>query len=312
MIFNLLKIRFLQIYREISGIGVFRFLIIFVLLMPMFIGFLYNKLSLPLYNQIITAVALLIVIMIHRKRKDYTFLIKISKLAAFTMYIEYLFFAFPLIILFIVTSQFLQLFLFSILLIPISFIVPSPKQAHVYSNFIKFIPTGLFEWQSGFRNNLATIIPLYITGILGLYNIWFSVVSVFLLLMTICSFYMENEPRKLLEAQELNAFNFIKTKLKYHVKYLIIFILPLFLLSTIHLEYWKYILFSFFTVINLFVGAILLKYGYYDSDVESGIPPLIGSIFYLLSIILPVSIILNILLYIKALRNLKYYLNAYN
>jgi hypothetical protein len=184
-----------------------------------------------------------------------------------------------------------------------------------YSTLIKYIPSGLFEWQSGFRKNMIAIILFYALGILGIYKIWFSAISVFLLIMILCSFYSEYEPRKILETSELNASKFIKAKLIRHIKYLILFIFPIFLLSFIHYEYWSYIVISFFVVINLQVSAILLKYAYYYPNVISGTHQLIGSIILLFSIILPISIIilfLNFLLYNKAVRNLNNYLNAYN
>lgn len=315
MILNFIKIRFSQVYRGIRDIGLFRTIILLIVLIPLFIGFLYKRLQIPNYNHIIVGVALFLVFMIHRGRKDYNFLYKLSKHPGLTFYAEYLVFSIPLIILYFVTTQYLHIIVYALLLMAISFTTPVPKTNRAYSKFIQFIPLGLFEWQSGLRKNLVPIILFYIFGFLGIYKIWFSAISVFLLTMLICSFYSECEPRKILEASELSASKFLNAKIFKHVKCLVLFILPVFMLSLIHYEYWIYISVYFLVVINLQVGAILLKYAYYFPNIVSGVHQMIGSIMLLLSLILPFSIIflfLNILLYYKSVRNLNNYLNAYN
>ncbi len=315
MILTLIKIRFLQIYREIIDIGLFRGLIIFVIMLPMFMGFLYQRLSMPIYNHIITGFALFFVLLIHRQRKDYNFLVKISKFPPLTFFIEYLVFSIPLITLFIATFQIVHLAIYMVLLLPISFLIPLPKVVRTNTLFIKYIPSGLFEWKSGFRKNTFAIILFYVIGILGIYSIWFSVVSLFLIIMVISSFYSEFEPRKILEASELNSSNFLKTKILGHLKYLILFILPIFVISLAHYEYWIFILIAFLVVINLVAGAILLKYAFYYPNDVSGIHQIVVSIVLFLAIIPPISIVLlllNFLFYFKAVQNLNNYLNAYN
>lgn len=315
MILSLIKIRFSQIYKGIKDIGLFRAIVLIIVLIPLLFVFLYKRLQIPNYNHIITGVALFLVFMIHRRRKDYYFLFKLSKHPGLTYYIEYLFFSIPLIIIYLFANQYFHILGFILLLILISYTIPNAKTNRIYLSIIKYVPAGLFEWQSGFRKNLIPTILFYIFGLLGVYKIWFSAISVFLLIMLICSFYSECEPRKLLDATELNASSFIKNKLFRHVKYLILFILPIFALSFVHYEYWLYIIVSFLVVINLQVGAILLKYAYYNPNILSGTHQLLGSIILLLSVILPVSIIflfLNIILYYKSIRNLNNYLNAYN
>ena len=311
MIISIFKIRFLQIYRSIGDIGLFRAIILLIALFPLLILFLYNYLPTHNYNHVITGLWLLIIYFIHRNRKDYNFIFKISNKPFLAYLSEYLLFSIPFMVMLAITAQYFHICITSIVLFGISLIVPSSKVKRVYSFLIQYLPDRLFEWQSGFRKNLIPIILFYTVGLLGVYKIWFSAISVFLLIMLICSFYSECEPRK----SELNASKFIKNKLYKHVKYLTLFILPIFVLSFIHYEYWLYIILCFLVVINLQIGAILLKYAYYNPNIISGAHQMIGSIMLLLSVILPISIIflfLNILLYYKSVRNLNNYLNAYN
>lgn len=315
MFLNLIGIRFSQIYRGIVDIGLVRAIIIMLVFVPFIFLFIYNKLQTTNYNYIITGVALLLVFIIHRKRKDYNFIFKVSKYPVLTYYLEYLFFSIPLILIFICAKQYLHIVIYTILLIAISFSIPTSKTNKAYLSIIKYIPSGMFEIQSGVRKNIFPFIIFYIFGLLGFMNIWFSAISVFILIMIICSFYSECESRKLIEASELDASKFIKKKLKRHIKYLIFFMLPIFLVSLVHYEYWLYIIACFLIVINLQIGAILLKYAYYRPNIISGTHQLLGSIILLLSVILPVSIIflfLNVLLYNKSVQNLNSYLNVYN
>lgn len=315
MIINLIKIRILQTCRGIRDIGLFRAIFLLLILVPLLILFLYNRLSTPNYNHIITGIWLIIVLIIHRSRKDYSFLFKISDNPFLPYLSEYLLFSVPFMIMLAITGQYLHIGVTCIVLVSISLIKPSSKAKRIYSSFIKYLPDGLFEWQSGFRKNFIPLLLFYLIGFLGIYKVWFSAISVFLLTITICSFYSEYEPRKILESSELSASKFIKTKLLNHTKSMIVFILPIFIISMIHIDYWLYVLISFFVVINLLIGVILLKYAYYYPNVTSRAHQFISSIAILLSVILPFSIILvfaNILLYNKSLRNLNNYLNAYN
>ncbi len=198
MILSLIKIRFSQIYRGIKDIGLFRAIVLILIIVPILLIFLYNRLRIPNYNYIITGVAIFLVFIIHRRRKDYNFLSKLVKHPALICDVEYLIFSLPLLIVYLIAYQYLPVLIYVIVLLPVSFTIPTPKKNRAFQVIIKYIPYGLFEWQSGFRKNLLPVILFYILGFLGIYKIWFSAISVFLLTMLICSFYSEYEPKKLL------------------------------------------------------------------------------------------------------------------
>jgi hypothetical protein len=257
----------------------------------------------------------MIVLVIHRNRKDYNFLSKISERLFLTFLSEYIIFSIPFLTMLLITGQYSHFVITIIALTGISFLVPKSGSVRVYSLVIDHIPDRLFEWQSGFRRNMIPIIIFYAIGLFGIYRIWFSAISVFFLTLIVCSFYSECEPRKILEAQELNASMFIREKIISHIKAMIVFILPVFIISLIHFEYRMYISISFLVVINLLIGAILLKYAYYNPGITSGAHQFIGSIAILVSVILPVSVIFlfaNMMLYQKSISHLNQYLNGYN
>jgi hypothetical protein len=118
-----------------------------------------------------------------------------------------------------------------------------------------------------------------------------------------------------LAASESGAGDFLRHKIGQHVKYWILFLLPLFAAALIHYQYRVYILVAFVAAVNLLVCAILAKYAFYRPASTGGLSQIISSLAWLCSIILPLSVpvfIVNIVLYFKAKHNLNYYLDAYD
>ena len=77
-VIRLVKIRFLQAFREIRNMGTIRAVFLMVAIIPLLTLFIYRKLPTPGYNYLIPGIVLLLVFMIHRSRKDYFFLSKLS------------------------------------------------------------------------------------------------------------------------------------------------------------------------------------------------------------------------------------------
>ncbi len=296
--------------------GLFRAIILLMVLVPGLTLFLYQKLPDPRYAYASVGIALLFILMIHRSRKDYRFLAKVSAIPTLTIFTEYLAFSIPFLALLVVSRQYLPILSYIVLLFPVCFIAPSSKNTRerTYSRFVKYIPPGMFEWQSGFRGSLLAITLLYAVGLAGIYRIWLAAVSVGLLMMTFLTFYAENESRQILCASEQSVGDFLKSKLFRHVGYWTIFLLPIFATALVHYEYAPYTLAAFAAVINLAVFAVLLKYAFYRPAASVGISQLIGAFAGLCTIILPLSVVVfvtNIILFFKAKQNLTYYLDAY-
>jgi len=315
MVINLLKVRFLQIYREFSSIGLLRILFIVCAIAPLLLIFIYQKLKVSPYGYIIAGVFLLLILSIHRKRKDYFFLYKLSGNPSPVYFIEYCVFSLPLAILFVITKQFLPLLPFYLLMFTFSFLKPTVSTYYTFNGIVQFVPNGLFEWQSGLRKNLVVLFPSYLLGLFGVINFWFFVVSIFLITVVFVSFYSEYEPIKMLEAKEHGAARFLKDKITRHLLYFSLLILPIVLISLVHLNFWIYTLISFVLSINLILFGILLKYSYYYPNSISSSHQFITAIVCLISLILPISaivLLLNIFYYGKAINNLKNYLHAYD
>ena len=311
----LIKIRFSQIFREIKDAGIFRAIFLIAVITPLLLLFLYKKLPEQRYDYAIPIVAILLIFIVHRNRKDYFFLSKISKSPVWIFFVEYFVFSAPLLGLLIFFGLNVQALMYIVLLAVICFIKPSPKgsKTKTYSALINYIPVVMFEWRSGIRTNLLVIIFLYGLGLAGIFNIWLAVVSLALLSLIFSTFYGVNESQKILIASEQKSAIFLCAKIGQHVKYWALFLLPLLLIAFVHYQNWMLILAAFFAAINLMIFAILVKYTYYRPSSTVFLSQLITSIAWLFSIILPISIfvfLLNIYLYIKAKHNLNYYLDA--
>ena len=312
---RLIKIRFLQIFREIRDMGMFRAVFLIAGIAPLLALFFYRRLSIPEQGYAILGAALLLTFLIHRSRKDYFFLSKISNPPVWIFFVEYLVFSAPLLVLLFVFGQYVQALMYVGLLSVIGFVKPSPKGAKnkTYNALVKHIPVAMFEWRSGIRVGLPAVFLFYGLGLAGIFNIWLSAVSLALLSLIFCTFYGANESQKVLVASEQSANVFLRCKIVQHVKYWGLFLLPLLLVAFVHDQYWVFILAAFAAAVNLLVFAILTKYAYYRPASNGMLSQFVSSLAWLCSVILPLSIFVfltNIVLYFKAKQNLNYYLNA--
>jgi hypothetical protein len=314
LIIYLIKIRFLQAFREIRDMGILRAVFLMAVIVPLLALFIYRRLPVPGYSYAVPGVALLVVFMIHRGRKDYFFLSRLSN-PVWIFFAEYLVFSVPLLVLQVAFAQYAQVLIYAALLLCICLVEPSPKGIRTYDVWVRYIPAGMFEWRSGIRMSLPGIIPFYATGLAGVYSIWPSAASIILLSLTFGTFYGANESQKMLAASESGAGDFLRCKIRQHVKYWMLFLLPLFAVALVHYQYLFHILAAFAATVNLLVFAILAKYAFYRPASTVGLSQIITSIAWLCSILLPLSILVftvNIVLYFKAKHNLNYYLHAYD
>jgi len=295
--------------------GLFRAIVIFAALLPLLFLYIYNRLQVPDYEYFISCFLLLVVFFIHRNRKDSLFLSKLLNPPVWIFFVEYFVFLLPFLLLLCFFGFYLKILIFIALLLVICFVKPSPKvqKTTKYNFFTKYIPVTMFEWRSGIRVNLPAIVFFYCLGLVGIYEIWFSAVSIALLSITFCTFYGANESQKILIASENSAGVLLRCKIKQHVKYWSLILLPFFLISIIYYEYWFFILAVFAATVNLLIFAILAKYAYYRPASNGVLSQLISLFAWLCSIALPLSILVfftNIFLYFKAKQNINYYLNA--
>jgi hypothetical protein len=315
MVTRLIRLRLLQLYRGSGGIGLFRVLLVVVILMPLIVLFLIQRIALYPWSIAIPAAALYIIWLIHARRRDYHFLSAIMPNPRAVFIAEYVLFSIAVPVLLLYGGLYLHALLFSIGLIMITF--KAPLQVMNSSRVVKLsmIPAGMFEWQSGIRKNLIAVFLFYIPGLFGFYQLWFSALSLLLLTMIFISFYSEYEPRNMIAAGSDGSLHFLLKKVARDTGCFAILLLPLVCIALTHGDYLWLTLGYFLASLNLLAFSILLKYHQYRPGAYSGAHQMLTTLAGIVSVVLPVALLIavfNLFLAAGAKKNLKIYLDAYN
>ena len=315
----LLKIRILQIYRVAQAIGVIRAILVllflvFVLLM------IYQSLtkSEDTHNIMLGAFSFGL-LFFHLKRADYDFLRKNSEQVSLLIFIEYLFFLSPILVLFIVTSWYRDAGILLIVLLTITVLVkPSKRSLSIKQLDLvsRFLPSDLFEWKAGLRKNFIWIALLEVLGLGGsFFSVVIPILGIVLISIVVCTFYGTCESREILEAKEIGAKPFLIHKLKRHLACWAILISPLVLVALVHYFFIIYSMVVFLMVANMFICILLLKYFFYAPHHQSPSTGILGAIVILLSLVPGFCLIIwiyNFILFGKTIHHLDTYLHDYN
>ncbi|MFZ4520893.1 MAG: hypothetical protein ACOYNC_04275 [Bacteroidales bacterium] len=309
---QLIRLRFLQLYRGSGSLGLFRVILVVFIFVPLVALFLVQRIKEHPWQFAVPAVALYILWMVHNTRKDYHFLTAIGLQPQKIYLAEYVVFTLPLTVLLLWAGLYIHALAFCAILFFITFAIPSKAQISKRPISIGIIPAGMFEWQGGIRKNLVVIIVFYIAGLAGFYQVWIPALSLLFLTLVFISFYSEYEPLNTLAASGYGSRQFIQTKLLRHTGSFTLLLLPLLLSALAYGEFHWEITGYFLASVNMVVFSILLKYYQYRPGAYSGAHQLLTMLVCLISIILPVALILifcNLFLFFGADGNLKKYLN---
>ncbi len=320
MIINLLKIRWVQIYRTLFGIGIFRALFLCAIILPFMVLFLYQQLKEQgNAHYFIMGICLGLMGIVHHGRKDHHFLLKISEPIQKTYYIEYVFFSLPLLLLLVITFRFFDIFLyFFLLLLLVLFIRPSGgKVRRTFRCVTRFVPETMFEWKAGIRKNIYLIVPLYAVGITTtLLNVWVPIACLIVLSTVLWSFYAMCESREMLEAREVNPKKYLRSTLNRHLACWLALVLPVVCIACIiHHTYTLHVCVALLILTNTYICSILMKYAYYTPKTTSMTGGMLGYIILLCSFIPVISVLIvgyNIFLYGRGIKTLNNYLDDYN
>lgn len=307
----LLKIRLIQIKRELNDVGPGIFLILGLLWCLIYGAYITFQKTPDAYY--LTAFLFFICLSIQAKRKDKSFVYNHIDNPQRAIYLEYIVLTFPFAIPSLLTSNW---FCYPLLLIALS-IIPllkySPKQKTYFKNISSIIPPSNFEWISGFRKSFFYLIPLYLLAI-GL--CWFRFLPLILLwfiTVTIASFYNECEPLHILREGDLISKTFLKQKLFQHSKLIVLLYSPILIVNTaFNFEYWFVNLLFIPTQVALLCFSICLKYSNYQPNKNAIVTNILLALVSVGSIIpyfLPIPLLMTLDYYTKAKNNLNNYLN---
>ncbi len=312
---NFLRLRLIQLAREIEALGIFRALLCLGLLFAAGFGFYRQMQSYP--NRIYAiALAMLVILTIQIRRNDKKFISTMVTCPTLIYFSEYLFFSLPLLIIVIAAARWSYAIPYLLLCILISLISYRHKPKAGIINLSGIVPADAFEWIAGIRKHSWYILPLYLCAIALVFVKFASLFLLIMVLSAIASFYQECEPLNILQVKELSAKRFIWKKLKSHVKLYLLSAAPiiagycLFNPETA----WVAMLIFILSTINL-CFFILSKYALYQPGIKltsNSVATGIALISMFIPFLLPLPLIMCLRDYNRALSNLDHYLNAYN
>ncbi|TAM99275.1 MAG: hypothetical protein EPN39_06995 [Chitinophagaceae bacterium] len=318
VLFNFLKIRLIQLKRELISLGWWRVILIclFVILSGWFI---YKEMKIFPGCYYITGFIGLITAMIHIYRKDKIFILITGAETLKIYFAEYAFFSIPVLVLMALTIHWYCLFALLCFDFVLSFINYTPQQKNRGGYTFSFIPKDNFEWISGIRKNSWFLSGLYLLALALLKYPYASLFILWIMLAIIASFYKECEPFDIINLSELPPKLFILQKLKLHFKSYFVFSIPILAGYCIfHIQtVWEALIIFVLSLINLSL-FILSKYAVYEPKQDLSANNLLVTLIHLCMLVpvigqflFPVPLLMSIRAYRKSLHNLNLYLDAY-
>lgn len=308
---TLLYIRLRQFSREANGLGLY--LLVFIAIAAILSFITYSQFKTNLNAWYIVVLLSIICLGIQYSRKDKEFIYKQLDKPYLQLFSEYLILTLPFSITSLITKSWYCFPLLLLVLICIPFLKFQFKHQASFKKLSSVIPASNYEWISGIRKQYIPVICLYLVAvafcwvrILPLALLWF-------LTILISSFYLENEPVHILRAGNKTAGKFLSDKIKINIKYiLILYSLPV-IINVIFVREFLVITLLFIPVqIALICFAISLKYCTYKPNTNLLGNNVTFSIIAILSAMpyfLPVTLLLAIVYFYKAEKNLKFYLH---
>lgn len=314
MIRALLKIRLKQIYRGIIGIGLIRF--IFLVGLVGFLGFaLYVKSSDKLTSQYLSAGFLLLIMFVHFKRGDKLFLKSHFSNYKTLMLAEYVILSIPVLCCFLIHKQWVAISQLTGLLIIINIDLKA-RNSNLNTKLQKLIPDDAFEWKAGIRKQFFIIVPIWIIAALTSFFIGSVPIAIFILGITILSFFEKCEPYQILLSFELSATKLLILKVKRLLQLFSTLVIPLLVLFFVfNPDKWYIPVAEYFIFCSLLIYTIMTKYAFYEPNIKSSAAQIyvaLGALGGMIPVFLPVVWLMTIFFYSKSVNKLNFFLYDYN
>lgn len=314
MISSILTIRLKQLIRIVNSLGLGRFIFI-VIVLAMIVLFIFMSINSREGAYFTGSTWLILILALHIKRKDLTFLRSHIEKFRLLLVIEYSLISIPVITGLIYWNKYAEFVIFLILLTGIALRTKSMRKLTLNTWLQHLIPDQCFEWKSGIRSSLLFLVPLYIVGISA--SGWPATVPVIMIIFGLVTvgFNEKNEPLPMLLVFERSANNLLFIKIRNHLVLFSLFVIPLLILYLFrNPEYWYIVTIIFLMNILIQSYSVLTKYAFYQPHISSGnqIFNILGSVSVLVPFLLPLVVVLGIRFYFKSVSNLNQYLYDYH
>jgi hypothetical protein len=306
----LIKIRLIQLKREVQKLGFFYTLLLIFLLAAasLYAGICYHQ---PQTAVGISAAILLAVVYIHFNRKDLGFINKHIPYPAQNIYAGYMVFSLPFALPAVFSPQWFHYPVVLLLLGCIAVTKVDMVHKTPLPHLGKLVRADAFEWIGGIRKRYISLALLFAIAAALCWLRIAPLIFLFLITTTILSFYIEGEPLQVLYAYGSNAKKMLHKKMKTHLAMLSLLQLPVLVINSIFNPDLVLLNTAFWIVqLILLSFVILLKYATYEPGRQNMLnSTLIAfvSLGCILPFILPVPLIMNFINYHKAIKKLQLY-----
>lgn len=301
---QLLKLRYYQLKRDLG--------IWFVLLLLLaFFGIRTVADSRPDYGLGIVGIIAVVLFSYHLNRRDLQFVRHYFGQASLRIAKNYSLLVVPASIALLSIDQFVNALLLQIVAALIAFTSKASKNFRLRI-LTDWIPAQHFEFRSGIRKNSLLLLPIAMLVLLLSPVKFFLLAALFIFNSIICSFYQDNEPLLMLNAEGKSIQDFMDTKRKFLQKFLLYTNVPLLIInSLLHTELLAYnlaIVPSFFLLANY---TIYSKYANYSPGTRqlTKLDALFVYVATIMPLALPLSYFVSKTYNKKALLNLQPYCN---
>jgi hypothetical protein len=262
---------------------------------------------------LITASLLLLCIYIQYTRKDKDFIYKQLQHPQVQIFFEYAVLTMPFSISSLFTNNWFCYPMLLLALAGTAYLKFQHQHRVVFKQLSSYIQPAHFEWISGFRKQYIALISFYS---IALAFSWVRILPLFLLWCTtimICSFYQENEPVHILRQGNNTASLFLINKIKYPLKkLLLLYTVPIIIQAVFENEFLPLTLLFVPAQLALVCFSIVLKYTTYKPNtlaIGNQVAFSIVSLLAAMPYFMPIPVILSLVYFYKAEKNLKKYLH---
>lgn len=182
----------------------------------------------------------------------------------------------------------------------------------LFLNIGGFLPKRYFEWRTGLRQYGLAVVVLWLLGMGFGFHPAGPCLAIFFLTLNTSVFYLYSESKELLALYGNKPKTLLRNKIFGHLKLFSVLILPLVIIFFIFsMEYWYIMLYTLLAALVVNISTLLFKYAIYEPgmrlDNNQSLQALSMASF-LIPFMPPVSVVLAIVNWRKAIKNLKVYL----
>jgi hypothetical protein len=310
MNWRLVRVRLHQIKRQLNALGIFYAFILFAFLcLAIFYIFLaYREKD---RSQYIFAASVFILAGIHFSRTDKKFVDNHIVKPVQNIFTEYIVFSLPFILPTVFTSQWFYFPIWVFACFLIAHIKVSFRQRTRFPHLSHFISAQNFEWLSGLRKNLLSVLFLWILAAITCHVRILPLIFLWFITVTATSYYQQCESLQVLFASSECPRKLITQKMRRAIILTLIFFVPILAINTIFNPTLILVNAIFlFVQITIIVFAILLKYTtYLPNENLKGNTILVSTVTIcaLIPFLLPIPIIMCFRNYGRSIKNLKHY-----